>query len=88
MDLLKWVKEGNDCGQCKYCWEQRASYEYDDWDCGCYIKGSGYDEKVCHLIEPFKTVLGEMAKKKADMLNAERDAFISGASSLTISASR
>lgn len=66
MNLLKWLREGNDCSKCKYGWCCRTSYEYDEWEGGCYIKGEDYDEKACYLISPFKEILGELGKKKTE----------------------
>lgn len=35
MGLLRWVREGNDCGKCRcYWWEQG----YEDCDEGCYLE--------------------------------------------------
>ena len=34
-----YIKGEYHCDKCPYCWEERTSYEYDEWDAGCYIKG-------------------------------------------------
>ena len=48
--MLKWIKEGNNCEKCKALWESHTSNECgEEWDCGCYVKGSDYDESVCRL---------------------------------------
>ena len=41
--LIKWFKEGNDCGKCNCGWEERG---WEDWDAGCYVNPS-FDEKPC-----------------------------------------
>lgn len=75
--LKDWICNGNDCSKCKQCWEARTSYEYDEWDCGCYIKGDDFDMKACHLIEPFKSIIGFLQKRKADYYMAhEWDGFV------------
>lgn len=72
MKLKNWICDGNDCSKCKYCWEEKTSYEYEEYDCGCYIKGSDYDEKPCHLINPMKFILGTLAKRKANYYMAHK----------------
>lgn len=72
-----WISNGNDCSKCEYCWEARTSYEYDEWDCGCYIKGPDYDNKPCHLINPIKNILGALSKRKANYCTEhEYDGFV------------
>lgn len=66
MKIKDWICNGNDCSKCKYCWEVKTSYEYDEWDCGCYIKGEDFDDKPCYLINPFKWIMGTLAKRKAN----------------------
>lgn len=65
MKLKDWIHNGNDCSKCQYCWEVKTSYEYEEYDCGCYIKGEDFDEKPCHLINPFKFILGKMYTRRA-----------------------
>jgi hypothetical protein len=77
MKLKEWIKNGNDCCKCKYCWEERTSYEYNEWDCGCYIKGEDFDEKPCYLINPFKWIIGTLKKRKANYyMKHEWDGYI------------
>lgn len=62
---IDWIKNGTDCEKCKWCWEECSHTDCGtEWDSGCYIKGSGYDEKPCRLINPFKFILGWIRKKK------------------------
>lgn len=64
---IDWIKNGSDCEKCKWCWESCTSNENGtEWDCGCYIKGSDYDEKPCRLINPLKFIIGWKRKKKND----------------------
>ena len=75
--IKDWICNGNDCEKCKFCWAERTSYEYDEWDAGCYIKGEDYDEKPCHLINPIKHILGTLAKKKDNYYrNHQYDGFL------------
>lgn len=77
MKIKEWICNGNDCSKCKYCWSERTSYEYDEWDCGCYIKGEDFEDKPCHLINPFKWIMGELAKRKANYyMGHEWDGFL------------
>lgn len=64
--LKDWIHNGNDCSKCECCWEVKTSYEYDEYDCGCYIKGQDFDDEVCHLIKPARFLLGVLAKRKAE----------------------
>lgn len=76
MKLKEWIYSGNDCSKCKHCWEEKTSYEYDEWDCGCYIKGQDFDDKPCHLINPVKYILGTLAKRKVNYyMEHEYDGF-------------
>ena len=70
MKIIDWIQCGNDCEKCPYLWEEKTSYEYDEYDCGCYIKHDLYDEKPCHLLMPVRAVLGFFAKKKAEYSEA------------------
>lgn len=77
MKIKDWICDGNDCSKCKYCWEVRTSYECYEWDCGCYIKGEDFDDKPCHLINPFKWLMGELAKRKMNYyITHEWDGFL------------
>lgn len=77
MKIKDWICNGNDCSKCKYCWEIKTSYEYDEWDCGCYIKGEDFDDKPCHLINPFKWIIGTLARRKANYYMAhEWDGYL------------
>lgn len=77
MQIKEWICNGNDCSKCKYCWEVKTSYEYNEWDCGCYIKGDDFDEKPCHLINPIKFILGTLSKRKANYyMEHEYDGFV------------
>ncbi len=65
MNPIDWIKNGSDCEKCKWCWEECSHTDCGtEWDCGCYIKGSDYDEKPCRLINPLKFILGWLRKKK------------------------
>ena len=72
MKIKEWICNGNDCSKCKYCWEAKTSYEYDEWDCGCYIKGEDFDDKACYLINPFKWIIGTLAKRKENYYMAHQ----------------
>lgn len=81
MEMFKkakeWICNGNDCSKCKYCWEVKTSYEYDEWDCGCYIKGEDFEDKPCYLIKPLKIVLGELSKRKVNYyMDHQYDGFV------------
>ena len=77
MKIKDWICNGNDCSKCKYCWEVKTSYEYNEWDCGCYIKGEDFDDKPCYLINPFKWIMGTLAKRKANYYMAhEWDGYL------------
>jgi len=77
MKIKEWLCNGNDCSKCKWCWEVKTSYEYDEWDCGCYIKGEDFDDKPCYLINPFKAILGTLSQRKAEYYLAhEWDGFM------------
>lgn len=76
MGIVKWFKCGNDCTKCSYCWEERTSYEYDEYDAGCYIKGSCYDDKRCYMLPPLRFLIGSIKKKKSEYYeNHEYDDF-------------
>ena len=51
------------CDSCPYCWSERTSYEYDEWDAGCYIKEDICD--TCRLLPPFRWIIGYPKKRKA-----------------------
>lgn len=54
--IINWLKNGNDCSKCNASWEDWGAY-HEDCSCGCHIKGSDYDEKICRLIAPIKWLL-------------------------------
>lgn len=67
MIIVKWLKNGNDCSMCKWCWEDCISNENGtEYDCGCYIKGLDFDEKRCYLVNPLKWIYGKIIKRKHD----------------------
>ena len=69
-----YIKGEYHCDKCPYCWAERTSYEYDEWDAGCYIKGDLCD--TCRLIPPFRWIVGTLRKKKAEYYrNHEYDDF-------------
>lgn len=85
--LKEWICYGNDCSKCKYCWEVKTSYEYDEYDCGCYIKGQDFDEKPCRLVKPIRFILGEtigrLSSRKANYyMSHEYDGFVEFAQDL------
>lgn len=51
------------CDSCPYCWSERTSYEYDEWDTGCYIKEDICD--TCRLLPPFRWIIGYPKRRKA-----------------------
>lgn len=63
-NIKNWIKCGNDCEKCQYCWEEKISNKYDEWDYGCYIKGLDYADKACYLINPFRHILGRLKLRK------------------------
>ncbi len=63
--LLRWFRYGNDCEHCPYGWCKRTSYEYDEWDGGCYIKGDDWQDEPCRLLPPYKNIIGFFKKRKA-----------------------
>lgn len=58
-----YIKGEYHCDKCPYSWEEKTSYEYDEWDAGCYIKGDIRD--TCRLLPPFRWIVGSLRKKKA-----------------------
>lgn len=45
-----WIREGNDCSRCPACWEDIMDNENGrEYDCGCFINGSKFDEKPCRI---------------------------------------
>lgn len=58
-----YVKGEYHCDKCPYSWEERTSYEYDEWDAGCFVKGDICD--TCRLLPPFRWVIGSLRKKRA-----------------------
>ncbi len=48
------------CDKCPYSWEERG---YEDYDCGCYIKGDICD--TCRLIPQFRAIIGWPKKRYA-----------------------
>lgn len=60
-----YIKGEYHCDKCPYCWAERTSYEYDEWDAGCYIKGD-LPDGACRLLPPFRYVIGSLRKKKAE----------------------
>lgn len=63
--ICYYIKGEYHCDKCPFSWEERTSYEYDEWDGGCYIKGSNLDES-CRLLPPFRFAIGTIMKKKSD----------------------
>ena len=61
--LIEWLHNGNNCEKCACSWAEQG---YDDWDCGCNIKGADYDEKRCYLVLPIRWLLLRRAKYYAD----------------------
>ena len=61
--LIEWLRSGNNCEKCACSWAEQG---YDDWDCGCNIKGADYDEKRCYLVLPIRWLLLRRAKYYAD----------------------
>lgn len=68
--VKNWICNGNDCAKCKYSWEARTAWDCDEWDCGCYIKGEDFDDKPCHLINPFKFIIGTLKMRAAHYYEA------------------
>jgi hypothetical protein len=58
-----YIKGEYHCDKCPYSWAEKTSYEYDEWDAGCYIKGDIHD--TCRLLPPFRWIVGSLRKKKA-----------------------
>lgn len=52
------------CDKCPYGWEEKTSYEYDEWEAGCYIKGDICD--TCRLLPPFRWIVGSLRKRKLE----------------------
>lgn len=77
MGIIKWIKKGNDCSKCNYCWEEISNTDCGtEYDGGCYIKGCCYDDQPCYLLTPIKFILGFFKKKKSEyFLNHEYDNF-------------
>ena len=50
--LINFIKHGNNCNNCKAYYFEKTSYEYDEYNVFCFIKGSNY--KKCYLILPLK----------------------------------
>lgn len=68
----RYIKGKYHCDSCPYGWECKTSYEYDEWDAGCYIKGELDDG--CRLLPPFRFLIGSIKKKKAQYYeNHEHD---------------
>lgn len=69
-----YIKGEYHCDQCPYSWEEKTSYEYDEWEAGCYIKGDICD--TCRLLPPFRWVIGSLNLKKAEYyFNHQYDDF-------------
>lgn len=69
-----YIKGEYHCDKCPYSWEEKTSYEYDEWDAGCYIKGDIYD--TCRLLPPFRWIIGSLRKKKTEYYrNHQYDGF-------------
>lgn len=69
-----YIKGEYHCDKCPYAWEERTSYEYDEMEAGCYIKGDIYD--TCRLFPPFRWIVGSLRQKKAKYyFNHEYDDF-------------
>ncbi len=64
--FMNWIKNGNNCERCKYSWCEKTSYEYDEWECGCFIKGDRWEEKPCRLLPLFKNIIGFFRKRKTE----------------------
>lgn len=63
-----YIKGEYHCDKCPYGWEEKTSYEYDEWDAGCYIKGDIRD--TCRLLPPFRWVVGYLRKRKYEYLRS------------------
>lgn len=59
-----YIKGEYHCDKCPYSWEEQTSYEDNEWDAGCFIKGDICD--TCRLLPPFRWVVGTLRKKKAE----------------------
>ena len=57
-----YIKGEYHCDKCPYGWEEKTSYEYDEWEVGCYIKGDICD--TCRLFPPYRWIVGSLRKKK------------------------
>ena len=60
--LINFIKHGNNCNNCKAYYCEKTSYEYDEYNVFCFIKGSNY--KKCYLISPFKNIVLFFKKRK------------------------
>lgn len=60
--LKSFIKNGNNCDKCKCFQSKKTSYEYEEYDCFCIIKGDC--DKKCFLVEPFKSILYFFKKRK------------------------
>lgn len=69
-----YIKGEYHCDKCPYGWDEKTSYEYDEWDAGCYIKGDIHD--TCRILPPFRWIVGSLRKKKYEYYKAhEYDDF-------------
>lgn len=57
-----YVKGKDHCDSCPYSWEEKTSYEYDEWDQGCYINGDL--QHRCMLLPPIRGIIGKLKKNK------------------------
>ena len=74
--FFNWYIKGEyHCDKCPYSWEEGTSYEYDDCDCGCFIKGDIRD--TCRLLPPFRWIIGYPKRKKERYYkNHQYDGFV------------
>ena len=48
--LCDWIRDGHDCCRCPASWEDIMDNENGrEYDAGCFIKGSDWDEKPCRI---------------------------------------
>ena len=60
--LINFIKHGNNCNNCKAYYCEKTSYEYNEYDVFCLIKGTNYNK--CFLIPPFKNIILFFKKRK------------------------
>lgn len=62
MRLIDWLKNGNDCERCKCFHCERTSYEYEEYDCGCAIKGDAYEDGRCRVPRFVRWIMSRRAQ--------------------------